>query len=47
VADDERELRVRKLAVHDVQVGAADAAGEDADEQLPRLRLGRRSLLQP
>src|SRR5205085_5878434 len=47
VADDERQLRMRKLAVDDVQVGAADAAGEDADEQLTRGRLRRRPLLEP
>jgi hypothetical protein len=30
-----------------VQVGAADAAGEHADEELTRRRLGRRPLLEP
>src|SRR5205823_6081720 len=40
VPGDERELRVGKLAVHDVEVGAADPAGVDADEKLPGV--GRR-----
>src|SRR5205814_1974622 len=34
VPDDERELRVRKLAVDDVQVGPADPAGADANKEL-------------
>ena len=36
VAGHERELRIGKLAVDDVQVGPADAASLDADAQLPR-----------
>ena len=40
VTDDERELRVRQLAVDDVQVRAADAAREDLDEHLSRAGLG-------
>jgi hypothetical protein len=37
---------VRQLAVDDVEVGAADAAGGDAQEHLAGLRLGRRDVLQ-
>ena len=39
---DERQLGVGQLAVHDVQVGPADAARGDPDEDLVlgRLRLG-------
>ena len=42
VAEDERQLRARQLAVDDVQVGAADAAREHAEEHLPgrRRRVG-------
>ena len=40
MAEHERELRVGKLAVEDVQVGAADPAGLDPDPELPRSGLG-------
>jgi hypothetical protein len=40
VAEDERELRTIELAVRDVEVGPADAAGLHGDEQLPRAGLG-------
>ena len=40
VAEDERQLRVRKLAVDDVQVGAAHPAGAHLEQQLTRPRLG-------
>jgi len=40
VAGHERELRIGKLAVDDVQVGSADGARLDADAQLSRPRLG-------
>ena len=40
VAEHERQLRVRQLAVEDVEVGPADAAGLHPDEQLPRPRRG-------
>jgi len=33
VAEDERKLRVRKLAVDDVQVGSTDGSGMDTNEQ--------------
>ena len=43
VAGNDRQPLVRQLAVDDVQIGAADAAGLDADQQLrrPRRGLGR------
>ncbi len=44
VAGDERQLRLRQLAVHDEQVGAADAARADAEQQLPRRGFGPREL---
>ena len=40
VTGDERELRPGQLAVDDVQVGAADAAREHAEERLSRAGLG-------
>src|SRR5262249_42526089 len=40
VAEDERQLRVREVAGHDVQIGPADAAGVDAEPDLPRRRVG-------
>ena len=43
----ERELRLRQLAVDDVEVGAADAAGRHAQQDLARPRLRRRNLLEP
>ena len=46
VAEDERELRVRQLAVDHVEVGAADAAGRHAQQDLARLRLRFRNLLE-
>jgi len=36
--EDERQLRPRQLAVADVQVRAAHAAGVDAQQHLPRTR---------
>jgi len=42
----ERQLRPRKFAVDDVQVRAADAAGADADQHLPRSGRGLGSALQ-
>ena len=43
MAGHERQLRLRELAVDDVEVGAADAAGGDLEEHLAglRLRLGQ------
>ena len=38
----DRQLGVLQLAIDDVQVGAADAAGGDLDQQLPRPRLRQR-----
>ena len=38
VAENERQLRVGELAVDDVQVGAADAAGAHAEQHLARAR---------
>ena len=42
VPGNERELRVRQLAVDDVEVGAADTAGRHAQQDLSRPRLGPR-----
>jgi hypothetical protein len=42
VAEDERQLRVGQLAVEDVEVGATDAAGADANRHLARPGLGLR-----
>jgi hypothetical protein len=47
VAGHERELRVRQLAVDDVEVGAADAARRHPQQDLPRLRLRHWNLLEP
>jgi hypothetical protein len=47
VAGHERELRLRQLAVDDVEVGAADAARRHAQQDLPRLRLRHWNLLEP
>ena len=44
VAGDERKLRVGQLAVHDVEVGAADAAHVHVDEHLPGAGLGHGQL---
>ena len=43
MAEHERELRLSKLAVDDMQVGPTDRAGEDAHEDLAarRLRVGK------
>ncbi len=40
MAEHERELGLRKLAVENMQIGAADAAGRDLDEDLAGSRLG-------
>jgi hypothetical protein len=47
VAQDEWKLRIRQLAVHDVEIGAADAAGRHAEPDLAGRRHRRRNLLQP
>ena len=39
-----RQARVRQLPVDDMQVGAADAAGMDADQDLARARVAGRAL---
>ena len=44
--DDGRAVR-RQLALEDVQVGAADAAGQHPQEDLARTRLGHRELDEP
>ena len=44
MAEHERELGLRQLAVEDVQIGAADAAGRDLDEDLAGPRLGHSEL---
>ncbi|HEY3549892.1 MAG TPA: hypothetical protein VGK69_02410 [Gaiellaceae bacterium] len=44
---DERELRPRQLAVDDVEIGAADAAGGYLQQHLTRLRHRIRHLLEP
>ncbi len=48
VTRDDRQRRLRQLAVHHVQVGATDAASQYLDPQLPwpRLRLGQFAQLQ-
>jgi hypothetical protein len=43
----EREIRPLELAVHEVQVGAADPAGRDLEQQLPRPRLRFRDIRRP
>ncbi len=40
MARNDRITNVRQLAVQHVQIGAADAAGRNADQNLPRSRLG-------
>jgi len=40
VARDQWKLRVGQVAIHHVQIGAADAAGPDPDQHLARPRLG-------
>jgi hypothetical protein len=47
VPRDERELRVRQLAVDDVEVRAADTAGRDPQEDLALLRHRHGSVLEP
>ena len=47
VAGDERQLRVGELAVDDVQVGPADAAGAHAQQDLPGFGLRIRKLREP
>jgi hypothetical protein len=46
MSDDERELRPLELAVDDVQVGAADGAGADAEQDLSRARFRTRDLFE-
>ena len=40
VSEDERELRLCQLAVDDVEIGAADAAGGHREQHLSGTRLG-------
>ena len=47
VPGDEWQLRVWELAVDHVEVGAADTAGRDAQQDLTRLRLRHRNLFEP
>jgi hypothetical protein len=47
VAEDEGQLGVGQLAVDDVKVRAAHAAGRDAQQDLARPGLGKGTLLQP
>ena len=47
VAEDERELRLRELAVDDVEVGAAHAARAHPKQHLPVRGLGIRKLGEP
>ena len=47
VPEHERELRIGELAVEDVQVGTADAAGLDAQEHLARRGLGVGKVAEP
>ena len=48
MAGNERQLGLRQLSVDDVQVGSADAAGRDCNEDLAlgRLRIGQVGLAQ-
>ena len=45
VSRHDRELRLGEVAVHHVEVGAADPAGRDANQDFPRAGLRHRSLL--
>jgi len=47
VAEHERKLGVRKLAVRDVEVGPADPAGRDLEKYLPLAWLRIRQLALP
>ena len=47
VAEDARRMRDVDLAVEEVQVGAADAAGEHPQQELARTRLGHGHLREP
>jgi len=47
VPGNERELRIGQLAVDDVEVSAADAAGGHPKQDLPLLRLRHGNLLEP
>jgi hypothetical protein len=44
MSEDERELRLRELAVDDVQIGAADGARLHANPKLAGCRFGARKL---
>jgi hypothetical protein len=44
MAEHERELRVCEVAVGDVEIGPADAAGADGDQNLSRAGLRARKL---
>ena len=44
VAGDQRQFRLGQLAVDDMQIGAADPAGMNLDQQLPRTRPRRRHI---
>ncbi len=46
VAGNDRQPRIGQLAVDDVQIGAADAAGFDANQQPPRPGRRRRPLFE-
>jgi hypothetical protein len=43
----ERQLRSRQLAVEDVEVGSADAAGPDREQELARRRARVLQLQEP
>jgi hypothetical protein len=47
MADHERRARHVDLAVEDVQVGPADPAGMDLDQELPRSGFGVRDRVEP
>src|SRR5207245_5363640 len=44
---DERQARERNLPLDNVQIGVTDAAGADADEDLPVFGLGQRTVEEP
>src|SRR4029450_10986884 len=44
VAGDERQLRLSQLAIDDVEIGAAYAAGADLDQELAGSRFAQRQV---
>jgi hypothetical protein len=44
MAGDQRQFRIGQLSVHDMEVGAADGTGMDADQDLLRSWRGHRDI---